>query len=247
MAIPHNLTNFFVKITCIIISISFSIVSVAQKDSVVLKNGDVVTGVPKPKGKGDSIILKNGDVIVGELKSMDKGIITVETPYSKNDFTIEWSGVKEIYSISSFLITLKDGKRINGYLHSADGGKKVMITSKEGKQEETNLNDIVYLKGLKSNFWSRASASIDLGLSVTKANNLVQYNMRSALGYLADKWALDFFYDDLRSKQDSIQATKRTESGGSYTYFLPKDWYLNGALNTLSNTEQALDLRVTAR
>jgi small nuclear ribonucleoprotein (snRNP)-like protein len=226
MAISCNLTHVFVRITFIIMFISCAIVSDAQKDS---------------------IILKNRDVIVGELKSMDKGIITIETDYSKNDFTIEWSGVKEIYSTTFFLITLKDGERINGRFRSSDGGKKLIITSKEGKQTETILDDIVYLKGLKSSFWSRAHASIDLGISVTKANNLFQYNMRSTVGYLADKWALDFFYDDLRSKQDSIEPTKRTESGGSYTYFLPKDWYLNAALNTLANTEQALDLRVTAR
>ena len=72
----------------------------------------------------DSLILKNGNVIVGEIKSMDKGVLTIETPYSKNDFTIELSAIKEIYSSTSFLVTLKDGERINGTFRSADGGKK---------------------------------------------------------------------------------------------------------------------------
>src|SRR5262245_31780504 len=53
----------------------------------------------------DSIILKNGDVIVGEIKSMDKGVLTIETDYSKSDITIKWSGIKEIYSTSHFMIT----------------------------------------------------------------------------------------------------------------------------------------------
>jgi small nuclear ribonucleoprotein (snRNP)-like protein len=195
----------------------------------------------------DSLILKNGNVIVGELKSLDKGVIVVETDYSKSDFTIEWSGIKEIYSGSAFIITLKDGERINGVLKSADGGKKVVITDLDGKQKETTLEDVVYLKGLKSNFWSRAHASVDLGLSITKANNLVQYNVRSTVGYVADKWMTEIFYDDLRTKQDNVPETKRTESGASFTYFLPKDFYAIGALNTLSNTEQALQLRVTAK
>src|SRR5436189_6388942 len=83
-----------------------------------------------------SLILKNGNVIVGEIKSMDKGVLTIETPYSKNDFTIELSGIKEIYSSTSFLVTLKDGERINGTFRSADGGKKIIITSTEGNQTE---------------------------------------------------------------------------------------------------------------
>ena len=68
----------------------------------------------------DSLILKNKDVIVGEIKSLDKGVLTIETDYSKNDFTIEWSGIKEIYSNTRFLVSLKNGERINGTFRSAD-------------------------------------------------------------------------------------------------------------------------------
>jgi len=194
----------------------------------------------------DSLILKNKDVIVGEIKSLDKGVLTIETGYSKTDFTVEWSGIREIYSKTTFLVTLKDGSRINGAFHS-DSVNKIIITDVEGKKTETTLENIVYLKGLKSSFWSRVHANIDLGLSISKANNLKQYNVRSGFGYLADKWLADIFYDDTRSSQDNVADTKRTETGASFTYFLPKDWYLLAALNTLANTEQALKLRFTAK
>jgi small nuclear ribonucleoprotein (snRNP)-like protein len=195
----------------------------------------------------DSLILKNGNVIVGELKSLDKGVVTIETDYSKNDFTIEWSGIKEIYSRSRFLITLKDGSRINGTFQSVDGGKKINIIEADGKQVQATLDDVVYLKGVKSDFWSRVHASVDLGLSISKANNLKQYNMRSSAGYLADKWLAEIYYNDTRSSQDSVAETKRTEAGASFTYFLPKDWYAIASLSTLSNTEQALKLRFTSK
>ncbi len=195
----------------------------------------------------DSLILKNGDVIVGELKSMTKGVITIETDYSKNDFTIEWSGIKEIYSKARFLITLKDGRRINGTIQTIEKSNKVNILVPGAQPVAATLDDIVYLKGLKSDFWSRVSASIDFGLNITKANNLRQLSTRSTLGYMADKWMLDIYYDDIRSKQDSVEDTKRTETGISYTYFLPRDWYAKGDVTLLSNTEQALDLRLTGK
>ena len=201
----------------------------------------------KSNAQHDSLVLKNGNIIVGELKSLDKGVVIIETDYSENDFTIEWSGIKEIYVRSMFLITLKDGTRINGKFQSVNGGEKINITDADGKQTETVHDDIVYLKGLKSDFWSRVHASIDLGLSISKANNLKQYNMRSAVGYLADKWLVDLYYNDTRSSQDSIAETKRTEAGASYTYFLQRDWYAVGSISTLSNTEQALDLRLTSK
>jgi len=195
----------------------------------------------------DSLVLKNGNIIVGELKSLDKGVITIETDYSDNDFTIEWSGIKEIYVRSMFLITLEDGTRINGKFESVSRGDTINITDADGKQTQTVHDDIVYLKGLKSDFWSRVHASIDVGLSISKANNLKQYNVRSAVGYLADKWLVDLYYNDTRSSQDSVADTKRTEAGASYTYFLPRDFYAVGSLSTLSNTEQALELRLNAK
>jgi hypothetical protein len=99
----------------------------------------------------DSLILKTGDIIVGEIKSLDKGVVTIETDYSKNDFKIEWSGIKEIYSKSIFLVTLKDGQRINGSIRSL-GDKKIAITDAEGVKTEAILDDIVYLKGVEIRF-----------------------------------------------------------------------------------------------
>jgi putative salt-induced outer membrane protein YdiY len=195
----------------------------------------------------DSLILKNTNVIVGTIKSLDKEVVAIATDYSKTDFTIAWSGIKEIYSVTPFLITLKNDERIEGTFHSAEGGTKIIIIGLDGKQKETTPDSIVNLAGLKTNFWSRTHASVDLGFSLTKANNLVQYNVRSAVGYVADKWLTEIFYNDLRTKQDSVAETKRTEAGASFTYNLPKEWYLMGTLTSLSNTEQALKLRFTTK
>ena len=195
----------------------------------------------------DSLILKNGNTIVGEIKSLDKGVLTIETDYSKNDFTIEWSGVKEIYSKSFFLITLTDGRRFNATIQSSDGGNKVNITDVSGQIVESSLNDIVFLKGLKSDFWSRMRASVDIGLSFSKANHLNQLTINSNVGYLADKWELAVYYDMTSSSQDSVETTKRTDAGVSFKYYLQKDWFLATSLSFLANTEQALKLRTTGK
>ena len=52
----------------------------------------------------DSIIFKNNNYIIGEVKSMDRNILKIETDYSDDDFTIEWDGIKEIYTDTYFLI-----------------------------------------------------------------------------------------------------------------------------------------------
>jgi len=127
----------------------------------------------------DSLIFKNGDIIVGEIKSMDKGILTIETDYSDKDFVIEWSGIKRIYSKRIFLVSLSDGRRINGSIQSIENKTNVNITETDGQKTEALLDEIVFLKGLKREFWSRMKAKIDVGLSFTKDNNLRQLTVNT--------------------------------------------------------------------
>ncbi|SEP10523.1 Protein of unknown function, DUF481 [Niastella yeongjuensis] len=197
--------------------------------------------------QNDSIIFRNGNTMIGEMKSLQNGVLTVRTGYSKNDFTIKWLEIYKIMSNTRLLLTLKDGRRINGRIQSNADGTQVII-SDEGMSDLTiKLDDIVSFTGLKSAFWSRFKASIDIGVSFTKANNLKQFSGRSAVGYLADRWQLDANFNTLNSKQDSITDTKRTDAAIYYKYFLQHDWFLGTSISFLSNTEQALKLRTTGK
>lgn len=210
----------------------------------------------------DSLILKNKDVIIGEIKSMDRGVLTIETDYSDSDFKISWDGIAKLYSNAKYLITLSNGKRYNGKVNSVGEGvisidtydpenllpirKKRRNTDTEdigGGTIEVDIDDIVYLNALDEGFWSRLSANIDLGWSLTKANNLRQFNVRSGLGYLADRWKANGSFNSLRSTQDEIDPVKRTDADFTFNYFLPKDWYLLYNITFLSNTEQLIKLR----
>ena len=86
--------------------------------------------------QSDSLILVNGNVIVGELKSMDKGVAIVETDYSDADFKIEWDGIKELYTESSYMVTFSNGNRINGKIVTS-GDNLVKVIPETGTVVET--------------------------------------------------------------------------------------------------------------
>lgn len=194
----------------------------------------------------DSLIMQNGDVIVGEIKDLDKGVATVETPYSDVDFKIEWKGLKEVYTTSYFLITLSSGSRYNGRI-SASGNGKVKIVTQENDSVEYSLIEIVFLKSVKPGFWQKFKASIDVDLSRAKANDLRQASVNGMVGYLSERWSADATYYTLLSAQDSIESIKRTDGGINYRYYLPKDWFLIASVSLLSNSEQKLDLRLSEK
>jgi hypothetical protein len=197
-------------------------------------------------GQSDSLIFKNGNYILGEAKSMNRNILIVETDYSDDDFTIEWDGIKEIYTETFFLITLTNGTRYNGHLKSTSPGKVNLLTD-DGQTIEVSLVDIVILDDIDQGFWSQLYASIDFGLDLTKANNSAQVSMRSNVGYIAKRWQLDASYNTYLSRQDEIEDIKRTDGGATFKYFLPHDWYPMASVDFLSNTEQQLQLRTTGK
>jgi len=192
----------------------------------------------------DSLVFHNGNYMVGEVKTMDRGVLTVKTNYSDSDFKIEWEGVREIYTVTYFLITLSDGRRYNGYINSFDS-EIIALTTSKGEKVEVNQDQIVWLDDVDQGFWSQLYASIDVGFDLTKANDFRQVSTRATLGYLAERWNLDGSYNTLFSRQKETEDVKRTDGGVSFRYFLPKDWYPYASVNFLSNTEQSLKLRTS--
>ncbi len=196
--------------------------------------------------QNDSLILVNGDKMIGEVKTMDRGVVTIETDYSDKDFQIEWGGIKEIYTVTNFLITLSDGRRYNGHIETIEPGKIAIITDK-GEKVEIVQDDIVLMSDIDKGFWSQVYFSFDVGFDMTKENNFSKLSARSNLGYIAKRWNIDGNYNTLFSTQDDIEDIRRTDGDVSYKYFLPKDWYPLVAADFLSSTELALQLRSTGK
>lgn len=187
--------------------------------------------------------------------------MTIETDYSDSDFKVTWGEIKKINSKTKYLITFSNGKSYNGTLNSLGSikaeidtydpekfirsfsGKKADTEQPEGGKELVNLEEIVYLNALGDGFWSRLTAKIDLGWSLTKANSLRQFNIRSGLGYLAVRWKASASYNSLRATQDEVEDVKRTDGSFAFNYFLPKDWFLLYNFTYLSNTEQLIKSR----
>ncbi len=194
----------------------------------------------------DKVTFANGDVIVGEIKGMKQGVLSIETAYSDSDFTIDWEGIQAVESQTYFLITLSDGKRYNGKIASAGQGQINLTTEEEGTIT-VNVNDIVNMESIDKGFWSQVYANIDFGWDITKANNLHQASMRANLGYLAEKWSTDMYYNALSSNQDSVAPIRRNDAGIDFKYYFHGKWFGVYSTTFLSNTEQLIDLRTNGK
>ena len=193
----------------------------------------------------DTITLINKDVLVGEIEKLDKSVLTFSTAYSDSDFKIEWRKVVEIKSKRTFIIATSDGERVTGTLSSKPGEDKIIELEYEGQSSEEKLLDIIFLEPIGKNAWSNLSIDIDFGVTLTKANNLTQFNTYLGGTYLARRWNANAFFKTVLSRQDNANDITRMDAEVGAQYYLPDDWFLTARAKFLSNDEQLLDLRST--
>jgi len=195
----------------------------------------------------DTLLLSNGDEIIGEIKDLDKGILIIETDYSENDFEIEWDKVRRLRSDQTYMITLSDGTRLHGGFYPDPSDSSMVIINDEEGDVVIDYYEIVFIKVIKSDFLGRLTASIDIGFTLTKANNLRQFSSRSSLGYIAENWGSAASYNKVNSRQDSIADTERTDANLGFKYLLKNDWFVMISSDFLQNDELELKLRTNLK
>lgn len=187
----------------------------------------------------DTIVLKNGNVIVGELKQLSSNVITVETSYSDKDFAIEFDKVESLVLEHRYSVVLSNGFRMYGYVRSEKNGK-VQITLDDKIAKEVNLTEIVVLRKIDDGFWNHFKGSFDFGLNLTQTNNSKQFTFSGALTYMSEKWIHRAEYNQLFTSQDDVEDIERTDWSLDTKRYLKRKWFVNTNLSFLSNTSQAL-------
>ena len=193
----------------------------------------------------DTIRLINEDVLVGEIEKLDKNVLTFSTAYSDSDFKIEWHKVLELKSQRTFIMAFSDGDRFTGQLTSVPEEDKILKVYFDGQTGEEMMDDLIFLEPIGASVFSNLSIDVDLGITLTKANNLRQLNTYLGGTYLAKKWNANGFFKTVLSSQDDVADIRRMDAELGGQYFLPHDWFVTARAKYLANDEQLLDLRQT--
>lgn len=193
----------------------------------------------------DSLIFDNGNIVVGEIKEMNRGVLEVDASFGDENFKIKWLKVRELYSNTTFLVSVRK-KTFMGKISSI-AKDSVKIDSEDEVFLEAPIADIIYIRPVKLSFSDRIYASIELGFNMVESQNLRQFSNRNSLGYRANKWITDLSYNSLRSFQDNSASIERHDGQFNFRYLLARNWYLISSVNVLSNNEQNLKLRMNSQ
>jgi len=193
----------------------------------------------------DTIKLANNDVLVGSIEKMDRSILTFSTSYDDSDFKIKWGEVAEIRSDQRFIISITDGERYTSTIRSIKAKDKIVEIDNEGNRMEFALDDIVFIEPIGGSFLARLTVDMDVGITITKANDYKQLTTNLSATYLAYDWKARAIYKTVLTRQEGSADINRMDAELGGDYFLPHDWFINAKAIYLANDEQLLDLRST--
>ncbi len=161
----------------------------------------------------DTVIMKNGDRLTGEVKKLEQGVLYIETDYFSGSVGVDWLQVEKVESKATFQIVLSDGKRISGSISK----EAVSVPGEDFKVHAPTADvpvsgtDVVQIESQKQTFWRQLKGSIDLGYNFTSGNNQSSLSTSASAVYPAVRWAVGTSYN----------ASFNGQAGGATTVVLP--------------------------
>jgi hypothetical protein len=191
----------------------------------------------------DIVILNNNDRITGEIKSLERGRLEFKTD-AADKILIQWVDLEYLTSTSSFEIEMTSGRRYYGAFAPIDGSRQLHIVGVLDSLV-VDFAEVVYIVPIKKTFWSRIDGSVDLGLSYTQANLLLQWTFAGEIRYRAPKFYSRLAVNSSISDQENVSNTSRQDLELRNTRFWRGKSMTNIIYSMMSNDELGVDLRIS--
>jgi hypothetical protein len=202
-----------------------------------------VTGVASAD-KTDIILFKNGDRLTGEVKALDRGKVSFDTD-AAGVIKIEWDDIEQLFSSTTYEVTLDDGERLYGALVETTRHSEIRLQT-ESTAVDLPFQTVVRMNPIKSTVLDRINMSVDVGYSLAKANKLEQSNVGYDFSYREQKRQIKLSFDSSTSSSDNDPSSTRVFGDFGYQRFLDKStWYPFGAGQIERNDELGIDRRVS--
>jgi hypothetical protein len=188
----------------------------------------------------DTVVLKNGNTITGNVKGLAQGQLSLDTD-AMGTVLIEWDKIAEITSETGMQVETITSDRYFGVLEKPTQNGEIVVNTTTGKKVIPS-NNIVHFTPINVSPWKRIQGSLSTGLSYTKSSNVTQYNIHLAALYRSRQHQVAVKYDSIVTRQDS-GTTGQIDSGISYKGFRQNGWYGVGFLSFQRNEDLGIDGR----
>ena len=165
---------------------------------------------------GDTLVLKNGDHLTGTISDSDGKQLTLKTDYA-GEIKVQWPAIQDITSEKPLYVVTPEKKTVNGNV-TVEGNAMVVHTSTEGEVRVplaavTIVRSVdeeqAYEKGLHPGLLQDWKGGINVGFAFARGNSDTT-NLNT--GFTADRKTLA---DEIKLYSSSIYTTNGATTGGS--------------------------------
>ena len=190
--------------------------------------------------KIDVVTLDNGERVIGEIKELDRGLLRYKTDHMSTVF-VEWGRIVKITSLKTMQIETRDGSLYFGSLGEPPEPHQIAVIGLVSEQILV-LDDVVRIYPIKDGFWKKLDGSFSLGLTFTKASDVLQSSVAFDASYRTRKRLLNLRINSIITNQRSIETSRKQDAALTYDWLFDKRFVL--AIAALQqNTELGIKLR----
>src|SRR5579871_4418317 len=151
-----------------------------------------IASVPADAKRADTVVMKNGDRLTGEVKKLENGVLYLDTDYVSGSIGVDYLQVAKIESTGSYQVVLKNGERISGTIRkepeNENSNKGFKVAGPE-REAHVSSGDVVNIESQKRSFWRQLKGAIDFGYNFTSGNSQTAFSSDGNATYTATKWA----------------------------------------------------------
>jgi hypothetical protein len=193
----------------------------------------------------DVVTLNNGDRLTGEIKSLDRGILSFDPEYS-DTIEITWEHVATLISAQNFEVTLASGERLFGTLLEGAAPATVHLGLFE-EARELSTEVVVRMNPIEGRIVERIEMSVDVGYSLTKANNAEQSSLGYDFQYRDETRLLSLNADGSTAVSENDPPSTRVNTSVNWRRFVEgREWDPIVVGQYERNDELGIDRRVTS-
>jgi hypothetical protein len=200
------------------------------------------------KRKDDVVVMKNGDRMTGEIKKLDRGRLSISSPYMVDAVLVDWRQVERIESKDQFNVSLTTGKIHTGTISketAKDDESSDFFIKNEDFTVRVPRREVVSFIPVEDSVWKQLTGSIDYGFSFTSGNNSTQSSLSANMQYRAERWFFDVSGTSVFNGQSGASNSGRNTFDFLYARYITRRWYAGAVSELMNSKQQDLVLRAT--
>ena len=204
---------------------------------------------PAHASRKDTIVMKNGDHLTGEVKRLESGVLYVDLDYVSGSIGLDWDQVNQVQSTGVYQITMRDGKHMVGTFEKIPANETVASAVAIVTPANTSVSvppyNVIQMETQKGSFWRQLKGALGFGISYTSGNSQTDLNSTANAQYDAAKWAAGGSFTSSFSGQSQGSQTNLLELTSFADRYLSRNNFLVGIADFLHSSQQDLQLRST--